>query len=33
MDELLEDLKKQGEKDPAENKGLFTSIHDIDSEM
>jgi len=33
MDELLEDLKKQAEKDPAENKGLFTSINDIDAEM
>lgn len=33
MDELLDDLKKQAEKDPAESKGLFTSIDDIGAEM
>lgn len=33
MDELLDDLKKQAEKEPAENKALFTSIGDIEAEM
>lgn len=33
MDELLDDLKKQSEKDTAENKGLFTTINDIEAEM
>ena len=33
MDELIDDLKKQAETEPAENKGLFTSIGDIEAEM
>ena len=33
MDELLDDLKKQSEKEAAGNKALFTSINDIEAEM
>lgn len=33
MDELFDDLKKQSEKEAAENKALFTSISDIEAEM
>lgn len=33
MDELLADLKRQAEKETSENKALFTSIKDIESEM
>lgn len=33
MDELLTDLKGQADKEPTEQKTLFTSITDIEKEM
>lgn len=33
MDELLNDLKRQSEKQAGENKALFTGINDIENEM
>lgn len=33
MDELIDDLKRQSEKESGENKALFTSIGDIEAEM